>query len=126
MPAYDRIAFRPPAPVALVTVRSPATEVSVSNVPVLLDSGADVSLLPREAIAGLIQTGQDFPQFELEAFDGTKSFAPAVQLEVHFLGKSFRGQFLVVDGQHGVLGRNVLNSVSLLFDGPALVWRESR
>jgi len=64
------------------------------------------------------------PEYELEAFDGAKSRAPVVQLEVRFLGKSFRGQFLVIDGQHGVLGRNILNNVSLLFDGPSLRWDE--
>jgi hypothetical protein len=126
MPAYDSAAFHPPAPLALVTVRSTVTGADVSNVPMLLDSGADVSLLPREAVADLIATVEALPQFELEAFDGTKSLAAAAELELLFLGKSFRGQFLVVDGRHGILGRNVLNAVSLLFDGPALLWRENR
>lgn len=109
MPAYDSTSFRPPAPVALVTVRSPATGREVSNVSMLLDSGADVSLLPREPIANLIDLPHTLPEYELEAFDGTTSRAPMVQLEVIFLGKSFRGQFLVIDGKHGVLGRNILN-----------------
>ena len=125
MPAYDATAFRPPAPVASISVRSPASGAAVSNVLMLLDSGADVSLLPREPIAELIDPAADLPQFELEAFDGTTSWAPVVQLEVVFLGKSFRGQFLLIDGPHGVLGRNVLNAVSLLLDGPALSWNEA-
>jgi hypothetical protein len=125
MPAYDATAFRPPAPVASISVRSPASGAAVSNVLMLLDSGADVSLLPREPIAELIGPAADLPQFELEAFDGTRSWAPVVQLEVVFLGKSFRGQFLLIDGPHGVLGRNVLNAVSLLLDGPALRWNEN-
>jgi hypothetical protein len=95
-------------------------------VPLLLDSGADVSLLPRESIAELIDTSQESRQYELEGFDGTKSWAPVAHLELRFLGKSFRGQFLVVDGRHGILGRNVLNAVSLLFDGPSLAWKEHR
>jgi hypothetical protein len=125
MPAYDATAFRPPAPVASISVRSPASGAAVSNVLMLLESGADVSLLPREPIAELIGPAADLPQFELEAFDGTRSWAPVVQLEVVFLGKSFRGQFLLIDGPHGVLGRNVLNAVSLLLDGPALRWNEN-
>jgi hypothetical protein len=124
MPAYDSANFRPPAPVANVTVRSMVSGATISNVPMLLDSGADVSLLPREPIAELIATDDELQKYELEAFDGTKSFAPAVQLELQFLDKKFRGQFLIVDGHHGILGRNVLNAISLLFDGPALAWME--
>jgi hypothetical protein len=126
MPAYDATDFRPPAPVALVTVRSSVGAASVSNVPMLLDSGADVSLLPRDAVASLIENEQSAAQYELEAFDGTTSVAPAFALELLFLGKVFRGQFLVVEGRHGILGRNILNAVSLLLDGPSLIWTENR
>lgn len=91
MPAYDSTGFQPPAPVALVTVRLTATGVAVPNVTMLLDTGADVSFVPREAIAQLLETGQVLPQYELEAFDGTTSVAPAMHLELQFLGKSFRG-----------------------------------
>jgi hypothetical protein len=125
MPAYDAIDFHPPAPVALVTLRSPASGATIANVPMLLDTGADVSLVPREAISGLIAI-DTADQYELEAFDGTKSAAPATELEMLFLAKSFRGRFLVVEGRHGILGRNILNNVSLLFDGPSLNWAENR
>jgi len=36
----------------------------------------------------------------------------------------FGDVFLVIDGWHGVLGRNVLNNLSLLFDGPNQRWME--
>ena len=38
----------------------------------------------------------------------------------------FRGQFLLIDQPIGILGRNILNEVSLLFDGPRLEWTEYR
>ena len=41
---YDANQFDPPAPVAHVTLRHPATGVSISDVPMLLDTGADVTL----------------------------------------------------------------------------------
>ncbi len=126
MPAYDATGFRPPAPVARVILRSQATGYSIANVPMLLDTGADVSLVPRDLLGQLIDSVPDSHQYELEAFDGTRSFAPVANLEFLFLGKSFRGQFLVIEGQHGVLGRNILNAVSLLLDGPALTWNEQR
>src|SRR5687768_8290252 len=100
MPAYDSTAFHPPAPLALVTVRSPTNSVAISDVPMLLDSGADVSLLPREAIAAIIEAHGQLPIYELQGFDGTKSVAPAINTELEFLGRSFRGQFLIIDNRH--------------------------
>jgi hypothetical protein len=122
MQAYDATQFDPPAPLAIVTVKS--DEFVVNDVPMLLDTGADVSLLPRSRVDAL--ASPDAEQYELQAFDGTKSAAPAITAELQFLGKSFRGQFLLIDGWHGVLGRNILNSLSLLFDGPSRKWMEQR
>ena len=78
----------------------------------------------RSHVAALLSP--DAKQYELEGFDGTKSTAPAITAELQFLGKSFRGQFLLIDNWHGVLGRNVLNNLSLLFDGPSRNWKEQR
>lgn len=124
MPRYDAGDFRPPAPTALVTVRSHASGQSIANVSMLIDTGADVSLLPRQVIAPLIDVGQLQQQYELEGFDGTKSWSSVVRLELQFLGKTFRGQFLLIDDRYGVIGRNVLNQVKLLLDGPAQSWEE--
>jgi hypothetical protein len=124
MQAYDAARFDPPAPIALVVVKSEQLGIVIHDVPMLLDTGADVSLVPRSQFASLLSA--DAKQYELEAFDGTKSTAPVVTAELLFLGKSFRGQFLLVDNWHGVLGRNVLNNLSLLFDGPSGKWMEQR
>ncbi len=40
------------------------------------------------------------------------------------LDKKFRGKFLLVESDMGILGRNILNSLVLLFDGKQLSWRE--
>lgn len=124
MPAYDSTAHRPPAPVALVSVRLLNGTVTVSNVPMLIDSGADVSLLPMEFVGTLIELASITAQYEVEGFDGTKSLADALQFELQFLGKSFKGQFLVANSACGILGRNILNCISILLDGPALAWSE--
>ncbi len=55
-----------------------------------------------------------------------KSAAPAITVELQLLSKAFRGQFLRVDGSHGVLGRNVRNHLSLLLDGQNRSWIEQR
>lgn len=47
---YDKT-FDPPAPVAEIVLRNIQTGERTKNVVVLLDTGADVSLLPIEAIS---------------------------------------------------------------------------
>ncbi len=60
MPAYDDRHFHPPAPVARVSLRHPESGESVENVPMQIDSGADVTLLPASAVAslGIVGTGE--------------------------------------------------------------------
>lgn len=64
-------------------------------------------------------------RYLLESFDGTIDESEAVVAVLVFLGKSFRGRFLQVESEVGVIGRNVRNHVRLLLDGPALNWQES-
>lgn len=125
MQPYDSANFDPPTPVAVVTVKSTDLGIEVNDVPMLLDTGADVTLLPRFCVQGHL-ISDDLNQYEIEGFDGTKSSAPAVRVEMLFMGKSFRGQFLLIDGKHGIIGRNVLNNLSLYFNGPARTWELGR
>lgn len=126
MPAYDADRFDPPAPVAYVTLRHPVTGVSLSDIPMLMDSGADVTLLPREAIEKLGVNPVTDKVYELQGFDGNLQLAEMVQLELVFLRKRFKGQFLLIDQPIGILGRNVLNAVALLLDGPNAQWDENK
>ena len=82
MPSCDASQFNPPAPVARVTLRNPSTGLAVSDVALLVDSGADVTLLPRKAIEELgvgLATG---PGYEVAGFDGTTSFVSAVNVDM--------------------------------------------
>jgi predicted aspartyl protease len=124
MPAYDAVLFDPPAPVAYVTLRNGKTGAVWSEVPMLLDTGADVTLVPRQVIdrvGGVIVPEKNY---ELVGFDGTASFASVVRLELLFLDRTFKGQFLLIEEPRGILGRNILNRVPLLLDGPHLTWKE--
>jgi hypothetical protein len=126
MPGYDGARFDPPAPMATVTLRNPDNHAVVSDVPMLLDSGADVTLIPQASadLAGAeVVPGK---QYELIGFNGSLSLVAVVRLEVHFCGRTFRGQFLLSDQEWGILGRNVLNAVPILLDGPNLTWDEHR
>jgi hypothetical protein len=50
MPTYDDTFFDPPAPVVKVTLRNSNNAYTLSDVPMLIDSGADVTLIPRISI----------------------------------------------------------------------------
>ena len=124
MPAFDAIRFAPPAPVASVTFRNLGTGVTASDVLMLLDSGADVSLAPRQAILPLGVSIDPTAVYELVGFDGNRSLAQAVRLDLVLLGRTFRGRFLLTDQAFGILGRDILNHISLLLDGPNSAWDE--
>jgi hypothetical protein len=124
MPAYDATLFDPPAPLARVTLRNPQNANNISEVLMLLDSGADVTLITSLSTNELGLTADADTVYELIGFDGSISLASVVQLEMLFLNKIFRGRFLLIDQEWGVLGRDILNLVSLLLDGPNSTWDE--
>jgi predicted aspartyl protease len=126
MPTYDAKQFDPPAPVAYVTLRQPATGTSISDVPMLIDTGADVTLLPRETVEQLGVVPEEDKYYEVEGFDGGTKLAEVVKVELVFLKRKFKGQFLLTDQPTGILGRNILNSVRLLMDGPHGSWEEQK
>ncbi|HEX3556403.1 MAG TPA: hypothetical protein VIA62_24550 [Thermoanaerobaculia bacterium] len=125
MLGYDAALFSPPAPVARVTLRDPESGATTSDVPMLVDTGADLTLIPMASIYHLgVVIEPD--GYELMAFDGSKSLARAVRIHLDLLGKTFKGRFLTVDQEWGLLGRDVLNNLSLVFDGPHLSWGEQK
>lgn len=126
MQAYDTSMFDPPAPIARVILRNPATGALWSDVPMLLDSGADVTLIPEAVLRHLLLETLPGKQYELSGFDGSVSQTSVARLERVFCRRTFRGQFLLVDQGWGILGRNILNAVALLLDGPHLTWDEHR
>jgi len=104
MPNYDAAFFDPPAPVAQVTLRHPHNGATVSDVPLLLDTGADVTLLPRTAVERLGVPLLADQQYEVMGFDGSTSFAPVVILDMLFLQRAFRGRYLLIATDRGILG----------------------
>lgn len=116
---YDE-RYEPPAPIARVIVSNPATGQSTTDVPMLIDSGADVTLLPATVAnsLGLKVEGEQM----LEAFDGGKSGAPIVSTTVVWGKFTFKGQYVVGAYEVGVLGRDVLNNIRLTLNGPELAY----
>ncbi len=88
----------------------------------LLDSGADVTLIPALTVKTLGLNTLPEVQYEVIGHDNVSRLSPVVVLEMSFLGKIFRGRFLLTDAEFGIIGRNVMNSLKLVLDGPALNW----
>jgi hypothetical protein len=126
MPAYDSNLFNPPAPVASVTLRDPGTGNTASDVRMLIDSGADITLVPQSSIHDLKSNFDPEESYELRGFDGQRSIAQSVQIELRFLRRTFRGRFLIINSEVGILGRDVLNHVAVALDGPGLSWQEQQ
>jgi hypothetical protein len=124
MPLYDASQHEPPAPVASVVLRNPNDSVSEGGQQLLIDTGADLTLLPRAVVARIGVSIENNAQYQVPAFDGTTSFMPVEVLDVIFLNRVYRGKYLLIDAPIGVLGRDVLNHLRLLFDGPGRQWSE--
>jgi hypothetical protein len=124
MPAYEAGQFEPPDPLARVVLRHPQNGATLPDVPMLIDSGADVTLIPLACVNQIGAAVNSGEGYELMGFDGSRSVAQAVQLDLLFLRRTFKGRFLLIDQQSGILGRDILNHVAVLLDGPRLTWSE--
>ena len=115
--------YDPPAPVAQIKLRNSVTLETISNVPMLLDTGSDITLLPKSFCEKIGVTISTTRFLELVAFDQSISIAFYTSLDFIFLNKLFRGDFLVYEHQEGIIGRDILNEFSLLFDGKNQNWQ---
>lgn len=121
MPDYDREHHRPPAPVAWVGLSDSSDTRRIDNIPMLLDTGADITVLPRSAVNELKLPLLD-RKYLLEGITGIPDVADAVHARIFVAGLVFRGAFIVMDQPIGIIGRNVLNQIAVLFDGPSQRW----
>ncbi len=124
MMKYDE-SFDPPAPIAKIVLRNTETGERLGNVSVLLDTGADISLLPLSAINQL-QIEPSDETVNLIGLDESKSTTEIYQLQIIFLGKRLTGNYCAIDDEIGILGRDVLNEFSITFDGRNLEWKEQQ
>ena len=117
--------FDPPAPLAEIILRNIETGERVKTVSVLLDTGADVSLLPSTAIEKL-NIEPSGKKVKLVGFDESENIADVFALQIIFLGKRLTGDYCAIDDEIGILGRDVLNEFSITFDGVNLEWKVNK
>ena len=88
----------------------------------LLDTGADVSIVPEPVLQAL-RAEKLAAVYEIEYLEGTApDTLAAAHLQMQWFGLKFTGRFLVTAAPYGVVGRNILNRVVLVLDGPAQRW----
>ncbi len=116
--------YDPPAPLANIKLRNPKSLEIIADVPMLLDTGSDITLLPKSFCEKIKAEISDTKFLELEGFNESTSIAFYVYIEFIFLNKLFRGNFLVYEQDEGIIGRYILNEFSILFDGVNLEWKE--
>ena len=124
MPEYHDENFEPPAPIAYVTLQNPATGALLTDIPMLINTGADATLIPSNAIDRLGIAVEENANFEVQVLDGEVKRLKLAKLELYLLGKKFAGEYLLIDRPIGILGGNILNNVQILLDGPRGKWDE--
>jgi hypothetical protein len=122
MPVYDSKTFSQPAPVANVTLINPQNGIRQLDVPMLLDTGADITLVPQFSVDELNIDWSTAQEIELTGFDDHKSISRVLRLNLVFGGKTFRGKYPVIDQEYGIIGRNILNLCRIEYDGQKLNW----
>jgi len=112
---YDKKNFNPPAPVLEVSLSIPNSQLIV-KLPALLDSGADITVIPQ----GITQQLQLKYVDEVLAigYDGIqkKTFVYSVQIILHGLG-DFIIKTITSDAEYVIIGRDILNKWSILLKG---------
>ena len=101
--------YSPPAPIALTTWRCAESGAMIDGIPMLLDTGSDLTIVPQAVIEQFDVAPITGEQYELSGFDGNRSWASVVILDLIFSGKAFRGRYLISNDAVGVVGRDVLN-----------------
>lgn len=109
----------PPAPAFPVRVRHPALRDRSLDLTGKIDTGADLTAIPVSVVAAL--TLDRTTDMAVAGFDGLPRRVElyAVQLELP-TGERSRLNALAVPADYVLLGRDVLNQLRLLLDGPAL------
>jgi len=89
----------------------------------LLDSGADNTVLPGGPCRELGIEPLPDGLMEVASYDDKRRHLHIVEAMIEIQGFVFKGRYLIDQSMEiGVIGRNLLNRVVVVLDGPKLIW----
>lgn len=132
---YENKNHRPPAPICVVAISTNlASLINVGRDPtmgvkMIIDTGADMSMIPRSTIKKLESLGGNklpYDQLPVEDFEGKRSIHKSYELKILLQTDNGKDQlnrtFLEIGDEEGILGRDLLNEYLTSLDGPNLTW----
>ena len=106
----------PPAPVLPLLIAAPGSDEAVL-VPSLVDTGADCTLVPAEIARCLRLPLVD--RLLVKGLGGAVRRAPVYAAVIHLAGRRCLTRVVAFDSE-AIIGRDLLNRVAALLDGPRL------
>lgn len=116
--SYDHT-FQPPAPIIELMISTPGNS-STLMIRFLIDSGADVSVLPEDTVTELRLRRVDVLHVAGFGLEITQRWLYSAVLQVPGVATARLARFLSWDDQYGIAGRDLLNLFRIILDGPRL------
>lgn len=113
---YDTNNFNPPAPVLEVSLSSPVSQAEVIKIPAILDSGADMTVIPQNIVQQLQLKYVD--EISAVGYEGIvkKTFVYSTKIIFENIG-NFIIRVITSDNDHALIGRDIINKWSVFLKG---------
>ena len=116
---YDSVGFDPPAPMIDVEISAPGSRGDQTVIRMLLDSGADMTCLPRSLVESL--KSHRSGSIEVLGYTRRPRIRRTIYIDFRLAGKGIRDvEVLPVESEYGLLGRDIMNNFDIRLDGPRL------
>lgn len=112
--SYDRD-YEPPAPVVPVRVGSPVGDLAAVLLPALVDTGADLTVVPAAMTRQLRLSETDHVTIRAGGIEMGPASVYAAQIELDGVTEIVE---VLALGEETLLGRNLLRTVVVTLDGP--------
>ena len=115
---YDDITNDPPAPFLSIRISHPARPDAPLDLRAKVDTGADISALPNDIVNALRLAPSG--ELRVAGYDGQPTTVTVYAARVTLPdGQRGRLNVLTVPTEYALLGRDLVNHLRLLLDGPA-------
>jgi len=113
---YIKNDFDPPAPVLEISLSSPVSQGEAIKIPALLDSGADITVIPQDIVYKLQLKYVD--RLPTSGYDGSSkdSCVYSVKIAIENLG-NYIIKVIALERDNVLVGRDMLNKWSILLKG---------